>query len=118
MNNLKKLRSCLGLTQVEMAEALGLKERQYRNIETGEREPNPDTVRLLEFIDATNIVSMVFKKSPTGHIDGDPSAECRYCYEFLGVGSRVFFWITKDERRPFCSLPCVLRFDEWRRSLV
>lgn len=42
--NLKEYRLSIGLTQVEMAQHLGMTERGYRYYENGQREPNLSTL--------------------------------------------------------------------------
>jgi len=53
-DRLKELRKAKGVTQIAMAEYLGMRERSYQNYEHGKREPNYEaTIKLADYFNVS-----------------------------------------------------------------
>lgn len=64
INNLKKQREKIGLTQVQVAEKAGITERSYQYIEAGKRQPNVQTAILIAKV-LNSTVEKLFKENIT-----------------------------------------------------
>lgn len=64
-NELKRLRTNKKLKQREIAEAIGITERTYSNYETGQRQPDLDTmIRIADFYEISlDLLTGRYKKA-------------------------------------------------------
>jgi len=65
-DRLKALRKAKGVTQIAMADFLGIRERSYQMYEHGKREPNHETtIKLADYFDVSVDYLLGRSDSPT-----------------------------------------------------
>lgn len=100
-DNLVLLRSLKGMTQEQIAEAIGISRQSYAKWEQGETFPNIDKCdRLAKFYGVT-IDSLVHQDDKVGNIKVAPAPIGKHIWGTVTIGSKGQIVIPKDARDTF-----------------
>ncbi|MFQ5630487.1 MAG: helix-turn-helix domain-containing protein [bacterium] len=114
--NPKTIRNYHNLTQGQFASALGVTLRHYQRIEANQLELSPIIEMQLDYIQSSQMRFYKFQRNPNRDLEGDPSAECRFCFGFIGVGDTCIVVDKEQELEPYCSILCAIRQELFKKT--